>query len=84
MPTTAGRSGPCALRTGPAGLDGGQSAPLVFLEEATQLAALGFEAAGLVLAHLMRLTPAAAGAGAAPAAAPRRGAVERRVGAPSE
>jgi hypothetical protein len=60
-----------------------QSAPLVFLEEATQLAALGFEAAGLALAHLMRLTPAAA-AGAAGAAAPRRGAVERRVGAPSE
>jgi hypothetical protein len=61
------------FRTGPAGVDGGQSAPLVFLEEATQLAALGFEATGLALADLMRLT--------APAAAPRRGAVEPRVGA---
>jgi hypothetical protein len=64
MPTTTRRSGPCALRTGPAGLDWGQSAPLMFLQEAAQLVGLGFEAAGLALVHVTRVTPGA-GAGAA-------------------
>jgi hypothetical protein len=62
MTTSTGRSGPCALWAGPAGLDRGESAPLVLLQEATKLLGFGIEAAGLVRAHLRRVTAGAAAA----------------------
>ena len=44
-----------ALRTGPDGLDRSQTAPLVLLQQATQLRVLGSEAQDLVLGHLWRI-----------------------------
>lgn len=52
MTTAIGRLRTGALRTGPIGFDGGESAPLVFPEQAAQLGVLGSKAADLGLAHL--------------------------------